>query len=422
MRLLTGSATVGTVCVRSYHHWPARRSGGRNRDENRCVSLMGTNVHHQVDLKHISYFQGLNSLRAIAALLVVMHHSERIKAKIGLSSFEWLGLFRNGGNAVMFFFVLSGFLITYLLLKEHDRKGSISIRSFYLKRAFRIWPLYYLLVVIGTILLPFALELLHVEHEMPYTLGGTWFYFVFFMPVLVNYIYGHNFLEPLWSIGVEEVFYLLWAPLFRFARKYLLWVLLGIIGLKLLLGIVGATCFKEGAFPYMMNAFRFEAMAIGGLGAYWFFHSSAPFSRSYIFRKPFQYLIIFITTIYMSFYNNIEHPIWIGIFRDPIYSHMLVQLLFLYTILCVACVDDSVIKLRSTVLDYLGEISYGMYMYHMLVIFVNVHLFKSFFAALDPVMFHLLFYTMIVLQVVLVSALSKHFFEDHFLRLKNNLL
>jgi len=95
------------------------------------------------DYKNIVVFQGLNSLRFIAASLVVMHHSETIKKKNGIENLEWLGLFRNGSNAVTFFFVLSGFLITYLLLKESDKTGSVCVKNFYLKRILRIWPLYF---------------------------------------------------------------------------------------------------------------------------------------------------------------------------------------------------------------------------------------------------------------------------------------
>jgi peptidoglycan/LPS O-acetylase OafA/YrhL len=77
------------------------------------------------DHKNITLFPGLNSLRFIAAFLVVLDHGETIKRKYEMDNFEWLGLFRNGGHAVTFFFVLSGFLITYLLLKEGERTGTI---------------------------------------------------------------------------------------------------------------------------------------------------------------------------------------------------------------------------------------------------------------------------------------------------------
>ena len=114
---------------------------------------MHTEKNTIVDFKNISIFNGLNSLRFIAALFVLMHHSETIKRKNGLNNLEWLGLFRNGGNAVTFFFVLSGFLITYLLLKEQDNTGEIKIKTFYLKRILRIWPLYFLIVLIGFIIM-----------------------------------------------------------------------------------------------------------------------------------------------------------------------------------------------------------------------------------------------------------------------------
>ena len=72
--------------------------------------------------KNINYFPGLNALRFIAAYLVVMHHSETIRKKYGLLNLQSFSLFRNGSTAVSFFFVLSGFLITYLLLKEYQKK------------------------------------------------------------------------------------------------------------------------------------------------------------------------------------------------------------------------------------------------------------------------------------------------------------
>ena len=171
------------------------------------------------NFRNISLFEGLNTLRFFAAFLVVMHHSEVIKLKNGIDNLEWLSLFRNGNNAVTFFFVLSGFLITYLLLKECGKTGKIRVRNFYLKRVLRIWPLYFLLVAIGTVALPAAFSILNIDYAMPYSLSQSWYYYVFFLPGLVTFFYGHHLLEPLWSIGVEEVFYLIWAPLFKINKR-----------------------------------------------------------------------------------------------------------------------------------------------------------------------------------------------------------
>ncbi len=131
------------------------------------------------DYKNITLFPGLNALRFIAAFLVVLHHGETIKRKYEMDNFEWLELFRNGGYAVTFFFVLSGFLITYLLLKEGERTGTVKVKNFYLKRVLRIWPLYFLLIFIGTLLLPYLFSVFQIDYEMPYNLRQTWFYFLF---------------------------------------------------------------------------------------------------------------------------------------------------------------------------------------------------------------------------------------------------
>lgn len=191
------------------------------------------------DFKNITIFKGLNALRFFAAFFVLIHHGEVIRGKNGLEDFGWLGFFNNGGNGVTFFFVLSGFLITYLLLKEVVKTGRVYIKKFYLKRILRIWPLYFLLVFIGTIGLPFAFNILQIEYQMPYTIGQTWYYFLFFLPGLVTYFYGHHFLEPLWSIGVEEVFYLFWAPLMEWFKRHVFVLLISVILFMSFLRLLG---------------------------------------------------------------------------------------------------------------------------------------------------------------------------------------
>lgn len=85
------------------------------------------------------YFPGLNSLRFIAASVVIVHHIEQIKSLSGYQNyFDNIFIHNIGGYAVTFFFALSGFLITYLLLVEQARTKTISIRSFYIRRTLRI--------------------------------------------------------------------------------------------------------------------------------------------------------------------------------------------------------------------------------------------------------------------------------------------
>ncbi|MCA9073906.1 MAG: acyltransferase [Planctomycetaceae bacterium] len=108
------------------------------------------------------FFGGLNELRAVAAFSVVVHHVELYKARSGFpslfdTSLAPLVMFL-GEHGVNLFFVLSGFLITYLLLVERDDRGRIDTMRFYVRRTLRIWPLYYLLVLVTFFVVPFLAQ------------------------------------------------------------------------------------------------------------------------------------------------------------------------------------------------------------------------------------------------------------------------
>jgi peptidoglycan/LPS O-acetylase OafA/YrhL len=373
------------------------------------------------DYKNISLFEGLSSLRFFAAFLVVLHHGETIRKKNGIVNFEWLGLFRNGGNAVTFFFVLSGFLITYLLLKEDGKTQKTNIKSFYLKRVLRIWPLYFLLVFIGTLVLPFVFSIVKINYEMPYTLGQTWYYFLFFLPGLVTFIFGHHFLEPLWSIGVEEVFYLIWAPLFKFSKNNVLILLLSVILFKTGLTFIDIFVAHNELFSYLVSIFKFEAMAIGGLGAYAVYTYGDAFLQLAIFKWPTQIILFLTFVFFLIFHSNIDNLLWNFVFKTPIISALFVDFLFLYLIISVSIVEKSVFKIRNKTLNYLGDISYGIYMYHMLVIFGIIFLLKKYLIQMPPFVSTLVFYSVLSIGTIAVSSISKYFFEDYFLNLKKKL-
>lgn len=370
------------------------------------------------DFKNISKFEGLNSLRFLAALLVLLQHGEALKAQNGIPNFEWLGLFKNGGNAVSFFFVLSGFLITYLLLKEKAKSGTVKVKTFYLKRILRIWPLYFLLVFIGTLVASFFIYYFNIPYQPPYAFGETWYYFVFFLPGLVTFYYGHHILEPLWSIGVEEVFYLFWAPLFKWSKNKILLLLLTVLFSKLLINIWAFNFSSHDLTNYIISTFQFEAMALGGLGAYWVFYRGDRLITLSIFRLPFQIIAYTFLCIYLVFHINIENCLWDILFNTPILSKLLLNVLFLYTIISVSLVPDSILKLRNKTLSYLGEISYGIYMYHLLIISAVIWVLKDFLSETSCLLNTLAFYTSAISLTIVISAISKRYFENYFLKFK----
>ncbi len=183
------------------------------------------------------YFPALDGLRAVSIALVVLWHATETKY------FGWL----HGYHGVTIFFVLSGFLITTLLLREEDRHGSVSFRGFYIRRVFRILPLYYLVLAVYTVLiLVVRLQPDRVEafrHALPY--------YAFYFSEFPHYARFRAPFDLSWSLGIEEKFYLLWPALAFGVMRLLRSRLLSATGLLLvtllLPGDWGATVFLR---PY----------------------------------------------------------------------------------------------------------------------------------------------------------------------------
>src|ERR1044072_3982975 len=209
------------------------------------------------------YFSGLNGLRAIAAMAVVISHITLNLGEFHLNPFIF-GSFQDGkpqglnlaGYGVSIFFVISGFLITYLLQAEKEIQP-VNIKKFYMRRILRIWPLYYIyLILVLATLLAFGIAinlkmlLLYVffAANVPYVLDTA-------LPLLAHY----------WSIGVEEQFYLFWPWLNKKTNALLTLTLALII---ILLGAkISLHLFHPGSlFEAALHVTRFHCMLIGALG------------------------------------------------------------------------------------------------------------------------------------------------------------
>ena len=372
-------------------------------------------------LINIKYFKGLDSLRFFAAFLVVLHHAEQIRMKYGLFNLKEYSLFNNGGIAVTFFFVLSGFLISYLLFKEDGETSTISVNKFYYRRILRIWPLYFLLVIIGTVVLPYVLDFIGYSYIMPYNFNDVIYYYILFSPFMVNIFYGHHFIEPLWSIGVEELFYIVWAPLFKFLRKYILPIIFVIIFVRTLFLYLSFLGFFDPVIERLINMLRFEAMAIGALGSYLVYNYRHLLSHFLFFKWSQLILITFILLRIFFFKYLIENNIVFNyLFTTPVISQLLIMMAFSWLIINISLNPKSIIRLDNRIFSFLGNISYGIYMYHMLIIFGLVVFLKDYLLILNNLNSSIIFYLLLTSIVVLVSYLSKRFFEDYFLSFKRN--
>jgi len=405
--------------------------------------LKSANFTAKINLVKKEHFKGLDSLRFFAALAVFFTHVELIKKFTGFGT-HWIDpeeritkftIFQSvmsreigplspliaysSALGVVFFFVLSGFLITYLLLKEKESNNSIAIGKFYLRRALRIWPLYYLIFILGFFVLPyfdfFAVPGQDIFFQQNF--WGNLLLYAFFMPNLAFAIYTTAVpnIGQSWSIGVEEQFYLLWPLLIRESKnvlKSILWIAGTIIALKGLI-LISAPFVKLEALVVLKKFLamsKLECMALGGLGAYFLFNKKDQLLRI-IYRPLSQILSVIMIPILIYFIPTALEDI----------LHLLFSISFLVVILNVAGNEKSLFKFENRVLQYLGRISYGFYMFHVMCIVFTIHTLDKYIGLDNDITTpqHILLYGISFLLTVAVSSLSYHIFEKSFIRLKD---
>ena len=364
-----------------------------------------------------NYFYQFNALRFFAALLVLVGHAEALRASAGGKSLHSFDFCNNGQHAVTFFFVLSGFLITFLLLKERNKTQTVQVKSFYWKRIVRIWPLYFLLLFIGLVLQPFFIEFLKLPYEMPYSWSESILFFIAFLPGIITFYFGNHLLEPLWSIGVEEWFYLIWGPVLKYIPKDV-WKW---ITLMLLLKLIFNYLASQGLFPpllgYVIKMMRFEAMFIGGLFACTFFTTfnlQNKLSKIRLVALLISILSCFLIIFNGSFFDQLLLKISV---EDKSLNLCICSIFFGLLIWSIAWRNMKTIFLDAPFMDYLGEISYGIYMYHLVVITIVWAVLQplNLEFKLETILYHLIG----IAFTIVLAALSKTYFENPILKLKN---
>ncbi|MDG2334983.1 MAG: acyltransferase [Myxococcota bacterium] len=376
-------------------------------------------VEDQPDSADKVHFPGLNGLRFIAAFSVLLYHVEAFKSMAQLPSWVSMKLWQSlGPYGVVCFFTLSGFLITYLLLVERDRIGTIRVRKFYLRRILRIWPLYYLVVLLGFLALPLASSILvHPQAQLSGNFLERLPLFIFFLPNLAWIVYGIiPFAGPLWSVGVEEQFYLLWPILLRLLGGRtafgILLVIVVMVSLRFALPMLGAA-FSSGpvisrdwqiAMGFLWTL-KLECMAAGALAAY-ALHGN--------FRRILAFLHHPLTQI--GAIALIIASLGLGL-RYRQFDNLVWGTAFAVLILNLASNPRSLIKLRGRVLNYLGRISFGIYVYHSFVIAGLLLILRN-LMPMEGFLFNFTLYSSATLLTIVIAGLSHRYYESPFLRLK----
>jgi peptidoglycan/LPS O-acetylase OafA/YrhL len=369
-----------------------------------------------MDSKKNIYFSGINGLRFLAALAVIITHIELIKGSFGIKHY-WNNsiIFNLGGLGVYFFFVLSGFLITYLLLAEKKQFGEIKIKEFYLRRILRIWPLYYLIVIIGFFILP-NFNMFHISYlqeSFNQNFNINLFLYIIILPNLAFSIFSAvPNIGQVWSIGVEEQFYLVWPWLISKSKniiKTLLILISVLFAIKVGVLILGKF-YSHTAWYVPLKLFvamsKFECMAIGGIGAYLLFSDNKILKLIYNKISLYASLILLPGLIYIT-----PDKLQDGI-------HIVYAILFLTIILNVSS-NKVKINFENKMLNYLGKISYGIYMYHFMVIPAVIFVTKRYFDKAPELITNCIVYSIVLVVTIGISALSYELFELRFIKLKS---
>lgn len=367
------------------------------------------------------YFPNLDGLRFTLAMVVVFSHTRFGEALIAICPFDSLDkiikVFSTGAFGVSFFFVLSGFLITHLLMEEEHFNEKISIRKFYTRRILRIWPLYYAVLLFSFIIYPYVKIMIGMEDKNAYDI----LYHLLFLANFDSIRVHEEGLVPLapmmsginWSISIEEQFYLVWPLLFIMtrSRKFIL-VLLA----ALMTSIAFSVVTLNGPNLYYHSICVLSDFAIGGLFAYiCFFHK--PFV-SFIqqLRKEVIILIYAVGLLWLMYGGEIMPE-----FFFHRLSRFINSLFFVFVIVEQNNATHSFYKFGSWKrISNLGKYTYALYLLHPIGVQSSILIFR--YANInweDGFAFSLLYFCIAFTVGFILSVLSFRYFESYFLSLRN---
>jgi peptidoglycan/LPS O-acetylase OafA/YrhL len=349
-----------------------------------------------------TYIKPLDSVRAIAVILVLIWH--------WLPRDSYLNAVRTGPFGVTVFFVLSGFLITRILLENRNEAEAMKhsrssiIKSFYIRRVLRIFPAYYFTL--------FLVAIFHHRVNLPFP----------HKELLANLSYTSNFyvfsikawppLTPhFWSLAVEEQFYLVWPLAMLFTpKKYLL----HLIALFMGIGIISQFLATDPEFSYVLPQTCLDALGMGALLAW-----IVVFKPGWL-RKAYQFisiaalaglLIMILDWSGWEFYH--QWRILYSIFGTWMIGYILVHQHKRTAILSF---------LNNTILIRIGKVSYGMYLYHVLFFYLfwnkTMVLFYRFIPFIPGNYYPYLFFVIHICVLYFLCRLSWTFLEKPVLDLK----
>ncbi len=348
---------------------------------------------------HIS---ALDGIRGIAILLVLFFHCfEEIKRfpLNYISQIGWVG--------VDLFFVLSGFLITGILVDSKGREQYF--KSFFAKRALRIFPLYYLtlitiFVLIATTNISYlnpAFDKRHLQSSIYYLTFTQNLYFAF------NGWGVTDILNHFWSLAIEEQFYLFWPfIIFYFNSSKVLAFCVCLVAIALIIRNYNV----ESDFSYVFTLARIDALAIGSMLAILIRKYSHLLNKVVL---PLFFTVLITLTVITFYSQNLS-------FKNPYYirfGYTLFAILFaciiafVYDLKQIGIVTNRILSIK--ILTFFGTYSYGIYVYHW-ILYKGVYIYLK-----NKYVFSNAYILLFLGVVIIISVISFHTFEKYFLNFKS---
>lgn len=377
------------------------------------------------------FFANLDGLRFFSFFGVFAYHCyESLFGYIQESSpgiYNAAGLlFGNGNLGVNFFFVLSGFLITYLLIKEREITSKINVGNFYVRRILRIWPLYYLCLLIGFVFFP----LLNKYTGGVVTEVANPWYYIFF---LANFDMVHLWQDPaphlpdaitlsvLWSVAVEEQFYLTWPlilkiiPYRRYKFVFPAIMLFSLVFRAFYMGCEGGEHGEDYSVRYFHTFSVIGDMALGGLFAYYCSYESK-FKNFVINMNKGFIALIYIGAFLLSVFKSNIFPCGIPV----IFERLTIGCFYGMIILEQNYAKHSFFKLGNfKLISKLGVYTYGLYCLHLIGIYLGLKMVGFMNLNMESFVVILIVIIAALIFSVFISLASYHFFEKWFLKLKD---
>jgi peptidoglycan/LPS O-acetylase OafA/YrhL len=400
----------------------------------------------------LTYIEGLDGIRALAALMVVLAHWPGYALSV---KFGWIG--------VNIFFVLSGFLITRILVNNKHQTLKAYLGDFFYKRALRIFPVYYLFIALtGIIILAlfygmprFATDDIllsgvgSIKHDWPYYLTYTYNLKLNFGRLFRIENFNSKFLGHLWSLSVEEQFYLIFPFIVYFSNVATLKkVVIGIIVIcpliRLWAAIYGVNLvsnrFWLGETLYTNTLCQADALAMGACLALFKFKINHPyrtFSIAFIgwlvpgviclyYLRQSGYFLVEGKSLgynFPGFWFEQLTPYFLVNIR-PFYQYTLVNVLA-FALIAPAVSGKPLFPrvFKASWVSYLGKISYGIYLFHgplIALLMLGLTFFGNLYTILANPIVHISIFLVYLAILISIAHLSYKYFEQKILKRYKN--